>query len=332
MIPKGALGLDYSYARPSPARLAALGVRFVSRYISLGDPKDATRVELDALHEAGIVTPINFEQRQGDVLGGAPQAELNARAAVKALERLGAPTGTDVIFSDDIAPQARQTTAEYYFRCEAILADIGAGVGLYGGYDAIAWADEDGFARGFRWQATAWSTYGANTEQAARLAAWRARPSAADVILNPNFTDRAGTYRPTAVAVHPATHVLQHYGRITLSTDQLPDSVDENICYRPFTAWGDVNQGDSDMAYLVILANGDKLIRGDSGVRRVNDFDLGTGLLPTKTYTQAQIEILDENAMGWIMHELAVYDALPASAEAGQRPLTITLSGSATPT
>lgn len=250
LIQAGYLGVDYSFARPSPTVLAANGVRFVSRYLSAVrlNPKNVTRAEVDALHEAGIGVLLNFEQATGDVLGGAPMGEHNAALAVEQAVDLGYPPGLPIIYSFDTGPQQRATAEAYYRAAEAVTAAAGWTTGLYAGIDAIAWADADGWATGFRWQATAWSTAVARTPAAA-LAKAEARWPGGQYLLNENFTN------PTAVAVHAATHVLQHYGRVEPPLAPIVDAIDENVAFRPFATWlpgAPTVQEDTMIAVLIV--------------------------------------------------------------------------------
>jgi hypothetical protein len=173
---------------------------------------------------------LNFEQAAGDVLGGAAMGEHNASLAVAQAVDLGYPAGLPIIYSFDTGPQQRATAESYYRAAEAVTAAAGWTTGLYAGIDAIAWADADGWATGFRWQATAWSTAVARTPAAA-LAKAEARWPGGQYLLNENFAN------PTAVAVHAATHVLQHYGRVEPPLAAIVDSIDENIAFRPFATW-----------------------------------------------------------------------------------------------
>src|SRR5690348_1179506 len=61
-------GVDYSWARPSPAHLKAEGYHFAARYLSYDTTgKNITAAEANALRAAGIDVVSNWEQGGSDM-------------------------------------------------------------------------------------------------------------------------------------------------------------------------------------------------------------------------------------------------------------------------
>ena len=243
MIPAGARGVDYSFARPPIVRLLEANVRVVCRYISSSrsNAKNVTAGEIERLHAAGIAVLLNWEDSTGDALGGAPAGDTAARKAVAYARDLGYPTGLPIVFSCDTAPQQRPVLMDYYRAAGRACAGAGFTAEAYGGIDLFGWLDAEGLATRLRWQATAWSTAVRRTPALALAAAESIWPGCQAYLLNENYTN------PTAVAVHASTHLLQHYGRVEIPTNVVPDSIDENKVYRAFPAWGSADPKDDDM-------------------------------------------------------------------------------------
>jgi hypothetical protein len=150
-------GVDYSWGRPAPADLAAEGKRFAVRYLSYSDTgKNLTAAEADALIAEGVAVVSNWEWDHADALGGYPAGVEYAREAMRQHEECGGPPDAPIYFSVDF---------DMGYSDESIVADYFAGVasvlpfdriGVYGGYDTIVSAVDQGWAR-WLWQTYAWS-------------------------------------------------------------------------------------------------------------------------------------------------------------------------------
>lgn len=100
IVPAGSLVVDYSWARPSPQRLAELGVRAVCRYLANRSSKVLTAEERDALHAAGIGILLNWEQSETDPLIPA-KGTMHGRSALRQATALGYPADLPIIVSVD---------------------------------------------------------------------------------------------------------------------------------------------------------------------------------------------------------------------------------------
>jgi hypothetical protein len=154
-------GVDYSWARPSPAGLYAAGKRFAMRYLSYDPAKNLSATERTALWQAGLAIGLNWEATAGAALNGAPAGRVAALHAQSQAAALGG--GDQVIyFSVDVNVSGGQiaTSVRAYFQgiAEVIPA---ARVGLYGEYDLIEAAQKWGTVSWF-WQTAAvgWSPAG----------------------------------------------------------------------------------------------------------------------------------------------------------------------------
>lgn len=150
-------GVDYSTARPSPAGLYAAGKRFAARYGGAGtSPKWLTLTEARALIDAGLSIVANVEGTASGLLGGYGVGVQWAAAADRHFQACGMPVDRPIYLSVDFDVQASQwgIVADALRGAAAV---IGADrVGVYGGRNAIRWAQRDHVARWF-WQTYAWS-------------------------------------------------------------------------------------------------------------------------------------------------------------------------------
>lgn len=149
-------GVDYSFARPSPAGLAAAGKRFAGRYVGPGTGKLLSAPERDALHGAGLDIFLLAEGFADSAAGGYGVGVSHAQSALNAARALGAPDSAAVYFAVDydVAASAWAAPREYLRGAGSV---IGPGrVGVYGKRDVMVWAQRDGVAAWF-FQTYAWS-------------------------------------------------------------------------------------------------------------------------------------------------------------------------------
>jgi hypothetical protein len=151
-------GVDYSWARPSPTRLAAAGKRFACRYLSNSTSgKNLSRDEAEALSRAGLAVVANWEWVAGDARGGYQAGVNYAREAHRQAVACGMPDSRPIYFSVDYDATTSElnSTVDAYLR--GVASVIGTGrVGVYGGYRTIEWASRTGRAA-WLWQTYAWS-------------------------------------------------------------------------------------------------------------------------------------------------------------------------------
>jgi hypothetical protein len=149
-------GVDYAWARPGAAGLAAAGKRFAVRYGGPGSAgKQLDAAELRALRAAGLDVVANAEGTDDGYLGAAAGRSW-ALAAEQHFRDLGMPADRPIYFSVDFdADSSDWAAVDAALRGSAEI--IGAGrVGVYGSYDTIAHCVAAGTARWF-WQTYAWS-------------------------------------------------------------------------------------------------------------------------------------------------------------------------------
>ncbi len=152
--------VDYSWARPNPAAIAAAGYIGAVRYLATDDPANAGKIlrqpELAALHAAGLAVAVVWEttaNRAGE--GYAPGAG-DAQAADRMADTLGWPADRPIYYAVDF--QASPGQVDAYFQGVASAARRPWGVyGHYGIIEAYA-----GRTR-YLWQCAAWSGQGAGT-------------------------------------------------------------------------------------------------------------------------------------------------------------------------
>lgn len=196
----GQKGADYA-ARLDPAKVAALGYRFVVRYIngSTDHWKVLTPRERDAIHAAGLGLMCVWETTASRPLSGAAGGRQDGWRAAVDLDRLGCPRNIAVLAAVDIdvtAANLRQVVAYL----EGFRDAVGRPAGVYGDFDVID------AVKG--WSAVNWQ---AN-------ARWWSR--------HPNSPP------DTPLRVHPAAHMRQY-----LPTTTPAGELDPNVCLRPVRFW-----------------------------------------------------------------------------------------------
>lgn len=152
-----ARGVDYSWARPGGAAIAARGYRFAARYLSHDTTGKTIRApEVADLHGHGIGIALVWEDGASDALGGHARGVSDGREALAQANALGFPSHLPIYFAVDFdASAAQQAAIDAYLRGAASI--VGAGrVGVYGGYYVVKRCFENGTAA-FGWQTLAWS-------------------------------------------------------------------------------------------------------------------------------------------------------------------------------
>lgn len=153
------VGVDYSYARPGGAALAAGGYRFAIRYLA-EDGRGITDDEVRDLHAHGVAVVAVYEGRGSEPLNGYEQGVADGAYAHRKMAELGFPESRPCYFAVDFDVIGAQLgPIGSYFR--GVAASMGVErVGVYGDTDAMGYLRQYGLARWF-WQAMApaWSQY-----------------------------------------------------------------------------------------------------------------------------------------------------------------------------
>lgn len=103
-----ALGLDFSYARPTPAQIKSVGYAFAMRYLSweFATPqsvgKNITKPEMDSYHAAGLSVGFVWESLADRALGGAANGAADGAEAGRQLDALGVPRSIPVFWALDV--------------------------------------------------------------------------------------------------------------------------------------------------------------------------------------------------------------------------------------
>ncbi len=149
-------GVDYSFARPSPAGIRAAGYTFAARYLSDDSSKNLSASEVKALRAAGVDVVANWENAATDALDGYATGVSDAKAADSQAKADGIPAGRPIYFSVDFdATPAQQTAINSYF--DGVVSVIGlARTGAYGGYYVIQRLFDANKIK-WGWQTYAWS-------------------------------------------------------------------------------------------------------------------------------------------------------------------------------
>lgn len=149
-------GLDFSWARPSPAQLADDGYAFVCRYLSRDASKSLSATEAAGYIANGLAVVSNWEDYAQAPLDGWDQGLADAHAAVAQHAACGGGPDDPIYFSVDfdVAPSQYAAVVSYM---RAINGVIGvARTGAYGGYYVIQRLFDDGLIA-YGWQTFAWS-------------------------------------------------------------------------------------------------------------------------------------------------------------------------------
>jgi hypothetical protein len=149
-------GVDYSFARPSPASIRASGFTFVARYLSYESGKNLSAGEAQSLINAGLTIVCNWEDSATNSLNGYGQGVSDAQEAKAQALADGQPSSRPIYFSVDFDANSGQLgTIEAYF--EGVASVIGVSrTGVYGGHyivDALFNAGKVTWG----WQTYAWS-------------------------------------------------------------------------------------------------------------------------------------------------------------------------------
>jgi hypothetical protein len=152
----GGYGVDYSYARPTPATLASQGYTFAARYLSEDPGKTISAAEASGLIGAGLNVVSTWEASGTAVLGGFAQGANDAQAAQSEASAAGEPATRPIYFAIDFDAQpSQQAVIDAYF--DGVVSVIGADrAGAYAGLGPISRLFDDGKIA-WGWQTYAWS-------------------------------------------------------------------------------------------------------------------------------------------------------------------------------
>jgi len=151
-------GVDYAWARPTPASLTADGYGFVARYLSHDTTgKNLSATEADALIAAGLDVVVVWEAGASDALSGFNLGVSDATAAASQALACGQPATRPIYFAIDFeATASQQAVIDQYY--EGVASVIGLSrTGAYAGYGAMNGLFNDGKIT-WGWQTYAWSS------------------------------------------------------------------------------------------------------------------------------------------------------------------------------
>lgn len=145
------LGVDYSFARPSPAKIKAAGYDAVGRYLSSYASKNITKAEASELHAAGLGIWLVWEQGARRAQGSLTDGAADARSALAQAEALGFPDECPIFFAVDF--DATYPQVQRYL--DGARAVVGDRAGVYGGYKITTAVRAAGVR--YTWQTMGWS-------------------------------------------------------------------------------------------------------------------------------------------------------------------------------
>lgn len=129
------LGVDYAWAKPVPANIAAAGYRFVVRYLSNDVTKNISSAEAAALLAAGLDIGLVWEDGAENAVLGATQGTIDGQKAVALAKPLPHGPGA-VIFANvgdfAAAPSQMAAIAAYYDAFANLVRAAGWTPGGYG--------------------------------------------------------------------------------------------------------------------------------------------------------------------------------------------------------
>lgn len=156
--------IDYSAGVPSAASVKANGHLGAVRYVSMPRPgatwmrgKPVTLAETRDFASRGLATASVYQfgrAETADWLGGAAGAAQHAPEAIRLHRAAGGPTGRPIYVAIDDNPHRAQYDNQIrpYLRAfQAALTVAGYQMGVYGNYNVIQWAIDDGIGS-FFWQ------------------------------------------------------------------------------------------------------------------------------------------------------------------------------------
>lgn len=148
-------GIDYSFARPSPAQIKAK-YQFVCRYLASDSGKRITEAETKALQAESLAIVLVFEDLANQALKGRSQGIADAKEALSQANSIGFPSDRPIYFAVDFDVQSSQMeTIGLYF--EGVASVIGKNrTGGYGGYPLIKYLFDNKLIS-YGWQTVAWS-------------------------------------------------------------------------------------------------------------------------------------------------------------------------------
>ena len=154
-------GVDYSYGRPDPAKLAAAGKVFACRYLTVVNAQTAgkllTKPEADKLIAAGVAIVSNFEFQAGDARGGHDAGVRYAKVADEQHRAAGGPPDRPIYFSVDWDASTADLVGPVASYFQGIASVLGVErTGAYGGYRTIDYLLDHKLVA-WAWQTYAWS-------------------------------------------------------------------------------------------------------------------------------------------------------------------------------
>jgi hypothetical protein len=156
--------LDYSFARPDPAKIKAEGFGGVMRYLSHSASKNLTAGERDALYAQGLGIGLVWETTANRALDGYNAGVADAKDALAQASALNFNGVIYLAVDFDATPQQQDAINNYINGAKSVGGDRIAAA--YGGYWVIKRLFDAGIIK-WGWQTYAWS--GGNWDSRAQL-------------------------------------------------------------------------------------------------------------------------------------------------------------------
>jgi len=150
-------GVDYSFARPGGARLAAEGKAFAVRYLYPGSGKGLQNPEIVDLRGHGIDIAVVYQEGTNEWEGGFATGVRQALAAQALLERLELDHRLPIYFTCDSEASGAWNTELVNAFVDGAASVLGRErTGIYGSFAVVEACAAAGVCNWF-WQTYAWS-------------------------------------------------------------------------------------------------------------------------------------------------------------------------------
>ncbi|MHA2788431.1 glycoside hydrolase domain-containing protein [Corynebacterium sp. S7] len=260
--------IDYSAGVPSGSAVAAAGHLGAVRYVSQPRPdaawmagKPVRLAETQDFAANGLSTASVYQfgrETTADWLQGAAGAATHAPQAIALHRAAGGPTGRPIYVAIDDNPTQTQYTNQirpYLQAFQAALTAAGYQTGIYGNWNTIEWAIQDGIGS-FFWQ----HDWGSNGKIHPRVtihqkAGWQTRVDGVEVDINNVYAEDWGQWKPGQTTQTPSNQPGQSgatqdsTGQSTTYSIPLPDKAQlDQIGAQASNLSSNINQQDLQTA------------------------------------------------------------------------------------
>ena len=218
--------IDFAAGVPDAQAVKDGGFLGAVRYVSQRRPgaewmlgKPVTRQETDAMANLGLKTASVYQfgkEETADWKQGAEGARVHAPQAIELHRAAGGPTGRPIYVAIDDNPTREQYDNQirpYLQTFRTLLSDAGYSMGIYGNYNTINWAIQDGLGE-FFWQHD-WGSEGQIHPQVTihQKAGWQESVGGVTVDVNNVYAKDWGQWAPgDANGAQPTTTATHNNG------------------------------------------------------------------------------------------------------------------------